>query len=532
MTKKNIEELSDNELMELYRLVCTFILELDKEMGEEQMIEEYKKKIGVLKEVLEALPRNNVKNNKIYKDKVMELSNEYKGYRDIIGGEIAKRRDEYVNIGEDIEAINIKKLEDEAYKKIYLVNDFASSYEKSSLDRMLYKLSCFYNDELSDINRDIMCIIDVFKLVGVNITKGDFCFSYYSNLYMNKFLSVIDNDDRDSILKGYFEDIYWKCPDVISHITLNFKYLYYLNIDKFDNYYRGISSLDVKREYDNLYIKREEVSSKSRKFIINCFLNDIMDINDYSPDRVKKSYSYIFGDNSTNDVYMDALSFLHSILEYKGYLRFRYIILGIMDLYKDRDKYKGIYNAKRKEISKLENKVFKQNKKIFKLINRGKSGKIDYYNSLVNRDIGILNGLYDEASVNYFLEKVCLLNDDSTLYDILYLVSSNYNYLNILMKNNGISNENEYSELCEFVNYPYINILSNILINDERDIVTMIMDKYNLFGFELNRELFDDSNIDNVIFNIRVILNSIIMDNLGISYDKIKFVKASMNMDL
>ena len=35
MTKKNIEELSDNELMELYRLVCTFILELDKEMGEE-----------------------------------------------------------------------------------------------------------------------------------------------------------------------------------------------------------------------------------------------------------------------------------------------------------------------------------------------------------------------------------------------------------------------------------------------------------------------------------------------------------------
>ena len=100
------------------------------------------------------------------------------------------------------------------------------------------------------------------------------------------------------------------------------------------------------------------------------------------------------------------------------------------------------------------------------------------------------------------------------------------------MKKNDISNDNEYNDLCEFVSWPHINILSNILINDDRDIVTMIIDKYNLFGFDLNRDLFDFDNIDIVLDNIRIILNSIIMNNLGISYDKIKFVKAAMNMDL
>ena len=70
------------------------------------------------------------------------------------------------------------------------------------------------------------------------------------------------------------------------------------------------------------------------------------------------------------------------------------------------------------------------------------------------------------------------------------------------------------------------------MINDDRDIVTMIIDKYNLFGFDLNRDLFDFDNIDIVLDNIRIILNSIIMNNLGISYDKVKFVKAAMNMDL
>ena len=47
--------------------------------------------------------------------------------------------------------------------------------------------------------------------------------------------------------------------------------------------------------------------------------------------------------------------------------------------------------------------------------------KFNFYNSVVNDDINKLKTLYDELQDNYFLERVSSLNDDSTLYDVLFL---------------------------------------------------------------------------------------------------------------
>ena len=35
--------------------------------------------------------------------------------------------------------------------------------------------------------------------------------------------------ENGCITKNIFDSFYWKCPDIITHISLNFKYLYYLN---------------------------------------------------------------------------------------------------------------------------------------------------------------------------------------------------------------------------------------------------------------------------------------------------------------
>ena len=59
-------------------------------------------------------------------------------------------------------------------------------------------------------------------------------------------------------------------------------------------------------------------------------------------------------------------------------------------------------NGKKKEISKLEKKIFKQNRKIFKLANGNKMDKFNFYNSVVNEDINKLKTLYDELQDNYF----------------------------------------------------------------------------------------------------------------------------------
>ena len=42
------------------------------------MLNEYKEKLEMQREVLKALPRNNGKNNKLYKEKILELIDLYK----------------------------------------------------------------------------------------------------------------------------------------------------------------------------------------------------------------------------------------------------------------------------------------------------------------------------------------------------------------------------------------------------------------------------------------------------------------------
>ena len=60
------------------------------------MLNEYKEKIEVQKEVLKALPRNNGKNNKLYKQKVLELVDLYKKDSELLLEEIEKRNKRYI----------------------------------------------------------------------------------------------------------------------------------------------------------------------------------------------------------------------------------------------------------------------------------------------------------------------------------------------------------------------------------------------------------------------------------------------------
>ena len=75
------------------------------------------------------------------------------------------------------------------------------------------------------------------------------------------------------------------------------------------------------------------------------------------------------------------------------------------------------------------------------------------------------------------------LEENTTLYDLFVLALSNYTYL---VKNE----ETNVSKLNAFITNPRINILKNILINEEKNIGLLIMDRYNLFGFNLTKEQY------------------------------------------
>ena len=155
---------------------------------------------------------------------------------------------------------------------------------------------------------------------------------------MDKFLdSLVNNSIDNEVLKMFFDDIYWKCPDIISHIMINFKYLYYVNKKMFDLYYDKMSSSyeNIYNEYALLYNKRIDYIKNSKGFFIGKFLNKELDINNYTSDKINKAYNAIIKEGFNEKVNDDVINLLHSLYEYKNYLNFKYIIDDIRTLHKE-----------------------------------------------------------------------------------------------------------------------------------------------------------------------------------------------------
>ena len=476
------------------------------------MITEFKENIKVQMEVLNALPRNNKKNEKIYITKLMEVLDKYKEIKKITESEIIKRKNRYESLEKNTKIDALTTKINSIKQLLPLINPYGSSYEKSNLDKVLYELGHFYENDLEKVNENIKKTIQIFETVGVLLDIDDFNYSFYSKKYMTKFL-----ENKTQELKQYFEELYWKCPDIITHITLNFKYLYYQNKKKFDLYYntKKFELINIKEEYENLYKEKEELIRTSAFLLQQSFLENKLNINDYTIDKVSKAYKSIVSEEKIDLIKNEVIKLYNNVIEYKNYLEFIPIIDNIKELYKEKDKYKNIYLNKKKEIEKLEKKLYKNTKALFKIT---KERKFEVINSLVNNEIIELKQKYNELEYNYFLEQIMNLDESTTIYDLFNLALSNYNYL---MKNEEI----DIKKLNSFITNPRINILKNILINDTKDISMLIIDRYNLFGFELKKEQLEQSNLDNLIKELEIILGSIEMEKLGITENRIKFVK-------
>ena len=98
------------------------LLILIKKKKVKQMLSEYKEEIDTQKEVLKALPRNNIKNNKIYQQKIEELLGLYSEDKQLLYEEISKRYQRYTsNIKDNTIESNTKELNN-LYCNLPLIN--------------------------------------------------------------------------------------------------------------------------------------------------------------------------------------------------------------------------------------------------------------------------------------------------------------------------------------------------------------------------------------------------------------------------
>ena len=169
-------------------------------------------------------------------------------------------------------------------------------------DTLLYSLTHYYKNDLAAVNADIKEALSKFELVGITLTENDFVYSNYARKYMKELLV---NDELER-MKDIFEDLHWKCPDVISHIETSLRILFNKNIKSFEKYIE-----DRKKEvildnltYDDYVIKRGnlvkelyDLENYENSILVNKFMEGKLLFNDYSIINVSKCYSKFLGDN-------------------------------------------------------------------------------------------------------------------------------------------------------------------------------------------------------------------------------------------
>ena len=207
-------------------------------MGKISKREEIESSIEANKEVLSIMPQNNLKNIQEYIKKINNMQKEYSKYRDEIYNILNIRYKEAITIEEDNQAEDIKVRISTIENILYLLSDTKNSYEKMELDKNIYKLSRYYKENLENVNTQIQECIRDFDVVGIKLQLEDFDYSIYVTEYMGTFLREYYEGDINSVeLKSKFEEIYWKCPDIIMHIELNLRNIFLKNQGIIDKYF-------------------------------------------------------------------------------------------------------------------------------------------------------------------------------------------------------------------------------------------------------------------------------------------------------
>lgn len=472
---------------------------------------DYLNKLQAYKDMLASLPQNNIKNKKIYHENIKSIYDKEITVLNDIHDEIKKRITSYLNVKENEEILTLNKNINDIKQSLIITNNYASSYEKSGLDILLYKLTHYYKTDLSDIFETIEKVNDIFKSVNIILTATDFNYSYYSNVFMNIYFN------NKSSLEEKFDEIYWKCPDIITHLALNYKYLYYQNIKIFEDHYNKINVDNIISSYQNFISKKDELIIQDKYLLLNDLLNGNKNIKDY--EKVSSIINDLFTENLQENQYIDLYN---SLIEYKEYNECLPII---KDIKESKTNSKNLSINIRKNIIKNEKKLFKENKKIIYSINKANSKKIQYYNNLINNNINLLKDMYEEYENALFLTKVNLLKEEDTIHNILLLACSNYNYLIEFTKKNNIDFNYIYNILIHITYSPYNNLINNLFIKDEKDLSLIIIDKYNLYGGKLNKEMLTKDNIDNLINNLKLVIDNIYIKKYNITEEKISFIK-------
>ena len=347
-------------------------------------------------------------------------------------------------------------------------------------------------------------------------------------------------------LKAKFEEIYWKCPDIIVHIELSLRSTYLKNQSQIDKYIQKeknqilINWSKTEEEITNLYYdlkeRKRKLEEENKNKLLLSFLTGVLDVRDYEEEKIQSNYSKILEptlikeiETNQEKIEKGIRELLNSLYEYKNYTNFKFIIDDLKKHYVKKSRYSKIYEETLKKVLENEKKLMQINKKLY-----GKKGLFGKKKQEIRQSaeknliVEQLKKDYKDLELNKFLNKMSSnLDENATIYDALKLASSYYSYLAvcIIENNKNITQEKideQIRKLKDFINSPYNNLINNLTILDEKDIVIIIKDRYKLLDFNIKQEDFNERNMENLIKILKNILTSFNLKKVGLKVEYIK----------
>jgi hypothetical protein len=501
-------------------------------------LEDFNQDVETAKEVLSSMPINNAKNLALYLNKVRELKEEYSIYRDDVLDEIKKRSAKYLSYTPN-DRMELVKKELLDYKDFGLFNPINTPFEKMGFDTLLYSLTHYYKNDLPSVNNDIKEALEKFELVGVTLTEKDFVYSNYARKYIKELL----RDDSEDRMKDVFEDLHWKCPDVISHIETSLRILFDKNVKLFENYLAGRRKeiLIDNLSYDDYLLKRNNLAKElydlenyDEKAIINKFMEGKLMLNDYSVISVNKCYSKFLGDNcdigKAKEKNGDFKNLLFNLEEYQNYMRYSYVLDDVKAKYAEKDSHQGELVKLTKEINAIVMELEKLTDEVNEGATKGfwifkKKIDIEKHYLTINEKVKELDLKYEEYDKAVVFEKMNQhISETSSVYDVFKFVYSFKGYLRSCIKTheedvdiNKIKKIVKYFD--EFLSNPNLNILRNVKFSVDNDLSVILIDHYKMLGINIKPDSLESESIEDLIKSLKIILNSYYFEEAGLNIE-------------
>lgn len=421
---------------------------------------------------------------------------------------------------------------------------------KLGLASTLYKVNEDKETSLKEINEALIEFLAIFEEASILLTPKDFTYSMFTYEYMDLFFKNRQVENFDDLMLSYFKEIYWECPEFVSHLKLNLLNIvttYYKTLDKYsvEKENRLLQEKQVAKEkvieiYQDKKRNLDQAMQVDEYYNLQKFLNKVKNIDDYgitSPLRTKCFNHFVMENTYSNltperkvEFDKESLHLQKHLHELKEYYQYVPIMKDIIDKYRKKDQAKTTYEAKLKEIQveeKKRQKIYNEFQKASGIgfLAKKTPTKMDALKVTMKSQVLKLKQLYEELHTLEINAKISeLMTDGSSIHDAFIISLSSYHYIEKIMTEKYKETDSDFSldkymkKYLEFIYNPNTEFLMKITAILEYDIAQIISEKYCLLDMNLSKEELEEENIDVTLETIDVValINNIKQSNLSI----------------